>query len=927
MRRAPVVLLLAVAGLALCAQACLAAPSPRLSPAAQTLSECVQTNHSLAVLMLIDESGSLRTTDPLNQRVDGVRAAVTGLADLSETPVRGRKPRVSVLFAGFYGLVRPDPGEGTGASAEWHDVEGSTVDALNAEAEQYAGLNVGKATDYATALSAAHRLLVERAAELTSDGGPPPCKALIWFTDGRYSIPTRVGASGQGLPKSVGYAPRLNLAEKGAGVKAVAAGKAFMCRPGGLMDSIDEDRIVRFTVALSTQLSPEDAAFLDAATTGAAGGRRCGSNLSDRTGEYLVADNGDRLFFVFGNLGGSSPPVSSREVCPRLACVRGATAFKTVPGLSSFLIRASSESGGAILELTGPDGDSARLRPGGPGRLSISGTDVTQRWVSPRAVEVQGDFTPQERAWVGRWSYAFVDPAPAPSGRGRPRGYSTVQLFSDLEPTLVGKPVVLRGVPTELRLGLSSGSSAGGVAAGPLARSASLTATISDPVTETTRSLPVRRSGSGKFVATVSVPSSSSASVVNLGLTANLTTPGGTPIAPQLRSFSLPVRLPPGQGYPTVRPAELQLPSVEGDGAAEGTIEIVGSPVADGCGWIGRPRVEGPAGAGRIATAVEPQPGSAAHCLTVAKRQRRKLTIRLSPAERATGTVSASVPVHLRSEITGEPRVTTVPVTFVLVSPPNIERRAALFAALVAIGALLPLALLYVLNRFAARFTAPQQLLVLAQDATLTGAGLEVAVEPTLSAFEPLAGSGVGRDVRQMKIDLAELRTVAARNPGDLFRGPYGVATAADGGRVRAGGPSVGRLRSWRKGAEHELPLSITGVWLFLPRDAETGAAGGQSSSSFDDDPWGDDAGVDPWGPGDEAEHQLSGRLILLVSRSSDAGLGQELLSDASLALRESDLLEREDPPAPEPAETPLPTQSGLLDEPESTSSNVDPWA
>lgn len=911
-------LLLVVAGFALCAQACMASPSPRLSPAAQNLSECVQTNHNLAVLMLIDESGSLRTTDPLNQRVDGVRAAVTGLADLSETPVRGRKPQVSVLFAGFYGLVHPDPNEGAGS--EWHEVDGSTVDALDAEAEKYADLNVGKATDYATALSAAHQLLVERAAELTSDGGPPPCKVLIWFTDGRYSIPTRVGAAGQGLPKSVGYAPHLNLAEKGAGVKAVAAGKAFMCRPGGLMDSIAEDRIVRFTVALSTQLSPSDAAFLDAATTGSAGGARCGSRLSDRTGEYLVADNGDRLFFVFGNLGGSSPPVKSGEVCPRLACVRGTTTFQTVPGLSSFLIRASSDGGGAVLEVTGPDGDSARLRPGGPRQLSISGTGVTQRWVSPRAVEVQGDFTPRESAWVGRWSYAFVDPTPAPSGRQRPRGYSTLQLFSDLEPTLAGKPVVLRGVPTDLRLGLSSGSSAGGVATGPLARSASVTATISDPVTETTRSVPVRRSGPGKYVATVSVPSSSSASVLYLGLTANLSTPGGTPIAPQLRSFSLPVRLPPGQGYPTVRPAELQLPSVEGDGTAEGAIEIVGSPVADGCAWIGRPRVEGPEAAGRIATTVDPQPGSADHCLPVAKRQRRTLTIRLSPADRATGTVTASLPVHLRSEITGEQRVTTVPVTFVLVSPPDIERRAALFAALVAIGVLLPLALLYALNRSGARFTAPQQLLVLAQDATLSDAGLDVAVEPSLAAFEPLMGSGAGRDVRQMKVDLAELRTVAARNLRDLFSGPYGLAAAANGGSVRAGGPSIGRLRSWRSGAEHEVPLSITGVWLFLPRDANAGAG---LDSSFDGDPWGD-GDVDPWESGEEGERQIGGRLILLVSRSSDAGLGRELLADASLALRESDLLEHEDGVA---ADAPLPTQSAPSEEPESTSSNVDPWA
>lgn len=911
MTRTTLIALTVIAALGAMTQSSLAAAPAGLSPAAQTLSRCVQTNHELAVLMLIDESGSLRTTDPLNQRVDGIRAALTGLADLAETPVSGRKPQVSILMAGFYGLVHPDPSTD---SATWQTVDGSTVDELNREATRYASLNVGRATDYATALLAARQLLVARAAELTSEGGAPPCEALIWFTDGRYSIPTRVGKAGEGLPKTVPYAPELRLDERGAGLKAVAAGKSLMCRPSGLMDSIAGDGIVRFTVALSTQLSPADATFLDAATTGSAAGQTCGTSLSERTGEYLDARNGDRLFFVFGDLLAASPPITEGEVCPRLACLRGTTTFKTVPGLSSFLIRASSGIDGALLELKGPDGESAQLRPDDPIRLSLSGTTVIQRWVSDRAVEVEGTFSPDETDWIGPWSYAFIDPSDAATGKPAPKSYSSLQLFSDLEPTVIGEPSVIRGVPTKVKLGLTSASGSAQVNEGPLVRGATLTASVSDPVTETTTSVPVETDGRGEFTATVSVPNTSSASVLYLGLTANLATDGGTPIAPQYRSFSLPVRLPPGEGFPILSPSELQLPSVQGTGSAEGSITVTGSPVGGGCVWVGPADVEAPEEAGRIATSIVPAARTASRCLAVDKGQSRRLTISLSPSDEATGTVTASFPVHLRSDIVDGSRVTSVPVTFVLVTPPNNTKRAVLLVVLVLIGALLPLALLYSLNRLGARFTDPQRLLVLAQDVELSAAGIDAEVEPVLAAFEPVSSGGARHDTKGMDIDLVHLRTVAARGFGDLFRGPYGIATARDGGKVFAGGSSE-RLREWKDGAEHEIPLSISGTWIFLPHEHAGAGDVTDPYGDLDSDPWGTDAGLE-----DDPPDRVPGRLILLISRSGDVSLGRELLADASTVLPDTALRDESENGVPAlPASEPI--------KPDSTVPEVDPWA
>lgn len=900
MIRRSVAALAVILALAAMADGAAAAATVELSPAAQTLSQCVQTNHELSVLMLIDESGSLRTTDPLNQRVDGIRAALTGLAELADTPVSGRKPQVSVLMAGFYSLVHPDPDTDSAGNA-WRTVDGSTIDSLNEDAGSYADLNVGRGTDYATALIAAHQLLVERAAEQTEDGGAAPCEALIWFTDGRYSIPLRVGKTGAGLPKTISYAPNLRLDRKGAGQQAVAAGKSLMCRPSGLMDSIADDSIVMFTVALSTELTPADAAFLNAATTGSAAGRRCGVELSPRTGEYLAAGNGDRLFFAFGDLLASSPPVQGKEVCPRLACLRGTTSFSTVPGLSRFLIRASSGVAGAVLDLKGPDGDSVRLRPGGQERLSLSGTTVIQRWVSSRAVEVEGEFSLRETDWIGNWSYAFVDPSPAPDRVAGRNGYSSVQLYADLEPTVLSNATVFRGVPTKVKLRLTSGSGSVRVSHGPLLRRTSLTASVLDPVAGTTTSVPVvGPSADGTFNATVSVPNSSSASLVYLGLAANLAIPGGTPVAPQYRSFSLPVRFPPGQGFPILSPSELHLPSVQGVATAEGTLTVTGSPVGAGCAWVGSPTIMGPDGAGRIVSSVSPSAGSAAKCLRVDKGQSRHLTIRLTPSDQAAGTVTASVPIHLHSDVVKGVRVTSVPVTFVLVAPPNDTRRVVLLTILVLMGALLPLALLYLLNMLGARFTAPQRLLVLAQDVEVSPEGVKAEVEPAFSSFEPLSRDGVGRGVKDMDIDAVRLRAVAARNFGDLFRGPYGVATAGGGGKIFASGAS-GPLREWRGGTEHEVPLSLSGTWLFLPHDELSGMEGGSADIDSDSDAnlWGGDAAI-----ADDQSSVAKGRLILLISRSGDIDLGRQLLADVTQVLKEADLREADEDDEAQTAET-----------------------
>jgi hypothetical protein len=899
------------------------AASAELSPAAQSLAQCVQTNHRLSVLMLIDESGSLRSTDPQGRRVDGIRAALTGLAGLAETPVDGTKPEVSVLMAGFYAKAHPDPADGEVGPSAWKPVDRDTIDVLNGAAGSYARLNDGRATDYGTALLAAQQLLKERAVEQSEGGVAPACQALIWFTDGRYALPRRVGKAGIGLPETVPYAPGIQLDQPGAEKAAVAAGKRMMCKPGGLMDQLASSGVIRFTVALSTQLSAGDGAFLDAATTGTAGTRRCGRDLSPRTGEYLDAGNSDRLFFVFGGLLSGAPPVHPNSVCPQLSCVRGITRFHAVAGLSQFLIRASSGIEGAVLHLHAPDGESVRLSPDRQEKASLAGVAITSRWVSATAVEVQGDFSAEDDEWIGDWSYEFVDPATAAR---KVSAQSSVQLYTDLEPVVLDDPTLIRGVPTKLEFALESpaGGSGSQLQGGPLLDAASINASLQDPVAESSTAVPVAGpDAEGRFKAEVTVPEGSTASFVYLSLTAHLAIPGGTPVAPQYRSYDIPVRFPPGQGFPTFSPTSLNLAPIQGDSSTTAELKVTGSSVASGCVWVGSPDLQAPE---KVGVDSEPTATSKADCLRVGRGEERTLKIRFSAAADETGDVSGSIPLHLSSEaVTGE-RTLSVPVSFAISAPPDAVRRDVLLVLLMLAGTLLPLLFLHFLNYLNARFSGPQDLLFLAQDAEAGAGGIVAPKVPEYDAFDPVTLEGQSRKVRTLKIDRLRLRTVASGGLTGLFRGPYGIAEAEGGGPLVAGSRG-GPLRSWRRRTAQEVPLSLAGTWFFVPEPAiELG-----DEAAGPGDLWDRTTGG---GGGENDAERVRGRLVLVIANGGDPAMGEELLADADRAMRDEELREQltaAPPPAEEegePAEVVVPTEasdpwvgSSVTDE------DDDPWA
>lgn len=783
--------------------------TPSGDPAIDDLVGCVQGSRQLLVLVLIDESASLKQTDPDNRRVDAARGALDSLIALSSSE-GGASPKVDVSLAAFSNEFR--------TVQDWTAVGTDTAAGLNESLDEFAAFNTGKDTDFVNALAAGREALADQAAVITSGGGAAPCRAIMLFTDGGYDLGVRANEADQeefGTTKP--YAPGIELTNEEAVKEAEALGRKALCDPGELADRIRADDITLLTVALSGDVARRAQLPLAAATAGKADDYTCGTPPAEGEstrpqGAYLPAEDIDVLITQFNGVGtrlagGNLVPGDDRvAICGDDPCDEGTRTFALDGSLRRAQIIALPPAAGASVTIEAPDGTTAEVSKAGTS--TIGDVELQTRTVAGRGFAIDLVRPTDGSSWTGDWKVAITDP-----DQEGDEATLQVYVFSDIGVAFKGTPLLERGASTSFEVVLELPED---VKASDVIESSEASVRLRNPVTGRVDDVPLEGKPGGPFTGEFATPDTLTSNVVEATAEVRITTTGDAVLVSQSAPEDVMVRRPAGSIQ--FAPGSLQMPSLTGEGSTTSDMVIVGGD-GPGCVWFGTSAVpEPPEGSGPIAVTLAdgaPLPGED-DCIKVEKDGSVTLSIEATPADRASGTVAGTIEVFEKVDGREQASTTEVPFRFDMARGVDQARRLLLSVLLLVGGLGLPLLALVLLNALSARFqdldavrgTALPVLVQGKQVSRFDGA-YPKALSLRPSDFGSLATAG---DIRRFTFGGVEFRARASRNP---FGATIAMA-APEGGAQKLKG---------REGSRVELDPSLVGSWIFLLDSDKTRAA------------------------------------------------------------------------------------------------------
>lgn len=394
-----------------------AVPNPE-TDGVSNLAACYSQNKFLAVELVIDESQSLRSTDPDGRRVELARAITEAMAQISTVPLGGQTGRIDFQVVGF--------GTQTAAVVPWQTLDRSSADAIVAQVESFRDRDDQLDTDYVDALSSARSDVLQRAAEMRPENPSGVCRAVFWFSDGKFDFEPH------GIQPW--WAPGLSLTNESRVREAVERGTRVLCEPNGIADQYRSSETYLLTAALlSPGFNQDDEALLRNVTEGGGG---CGALPGRPTGTYFSAEDVDRLvrLIVPPVIGDPTPPEIGGTPTNDGSLVAAFPVDGATVGVNLFveaLPRGEIQligPGGGSLDLTPPavdgkvDGVPVSSRAAGATRLatldfSEVGASADGTWTVRFTPEGAGELT----IWVARQTGISLSPVdPVPWTRGEP---------------------------------------------------------------------------------------------------------------------------------------------------------------------------------------------------------------------------------------------------------------------------------------------------------------------------------------------------------------------------------------------------------------------------------------------------------------------------------------------------------------------------
>ena len=289
---------------------------------------------------MVDESGSLRSTDPRNMRVPAITSAIDALQELKASAPGRLSVEVSMsTFARGYDRL-----------VGWGELNPRHADRLRAAAtDELPQRNSGDATDYRQALKGSQRQLDTRAEQLA---GKSVCKVMLWFTDGALDVES-----------------------------ATATAAEELCRRQGIVDAVRRDQVSVVALALFTAgggVTDAQRDQLRAVAEGTGQAVPCGKTpipADASSGVYLSADDPAALRRLFAGAtalisGGTAGPTAE---CPTTSCPKGRFSFDLDPGVGGFRVVADVGADGTGPTLMTPDGQRLTLPVSGRESFPVQG--------------------------------------------------------------------------------------------------------------------------------------------------------------------------------------------------------------------------------------------------------------------------------------------------------------------------------------------------------------------------------------------------------------------------------------------------------------------------------------------------------------------------------------------------------------------------
>ena len=670
-----------------------AAPSAPDADSASGLGEfgaCLSGHGQGSLAILIDQSGSMRQTDPDQGRVEAASYLIDRLAAFTDRTGITLDVRVAGFAADYH------------AAGDWTGLTGSTKDGIASSVRTVGDDLKDYDTDYWNALNGARQDLADH----DSSG----CRAVAWLSDGEFDLDVRDSDSAtRDFGGSKSYATSADLSKESGVQQAEQAGRSDLCRSTGLADQVRSAGITLIGIGLSGSGGAQPDFTLmrrlsEGGGTNAATAKveQCG-DVSSPPGAFYPVSDLDSLLMAFDSISTPGDTVQSRSVsiCQDAACNEGQYSFVLDGTLDAVHVMASSDVSGL---------DAYLYPPGAANPLVIKGDQsgaqgsagVSAQWLTSRTFQADLDAS-KVSTWDGQWRLAFVDPSSASQNQ---QIHVNVHLSSPLTLswTDLDKTELRQGERVESAT-LSLLDHAGGRAVeasrvkGAVTMSVVLkdsagnehelwtgkdVAALKNPVTiELPQDVAI---GSGTLTTSVTVTTASTT-------LADGSTAEGTVLAPTEATQDVDVQAP--VDFPSVG-GEAAFPALEKELSTTADLPVTGP----GCVWLssGEPSLTGsPADAGAVT--VSSSASSADTCVEVADGDTATLPVTLSAQGHANGALSGTLEVTLApADAPDRAQTVQVPFNAEMRRPLNVTTAWTTFVLVLLAGILIPLALLYLLK-------------------------------------------------------------------------------------------------------------------------------------------------------------------------------------------------------------------------------------